>query len=125
MPKRFADIEFVSHAFSDVKVVSRNTIVNQLCRALARHVLAKISRRMFERVFQLSAHDFENDQGVFVNVESGNLAHRDRSLGDARLGIKTCDHRDVGVTSFQLHTLNQIENRGIATAGFFCRQLFG
>ena len=124
LAKRLGDVESVGNALSHIKVVSGNTLIDELVQALARLVFAKVRGRMFERILQLLSGKLECHQSVFVLVEAGDIADRDRALRDARLRIEAGSHRNVGFACFHLHPLNQINDRRVAKATILRRQLF-
>jgi len=69
---------------------------------------------MFQRGFQLPAGDLEHYQCVFVDIEPGDLTHRNRPFGCG----PQCEVSPVNVrlAGFELHALNKIQKRGIAKA---------
>jgi hypothetical protein len=98
------DVELVSDAFSDVEVVSGNLFVHSdRVAALPGLVSLEILRRVFQRVFELLAGDFQHRERVFVNVKTGDVAHTHRSFRDPRFRIETRHHRHVRLAGFQLH----------------------
>ena len=77
---------------------------------------------MFERIFQLLPGHFQNHERVFVNVKPGDVAHGNRPFGNTRFRIEDSSHGHLSFAGFHLHSLNQIQNCGVAEARLRRRQ---
>ena len=68
---------------------------------------------MFQRVFQLLASQLQRHQSVFIFVKTGDVAHGNLAFGNARLWVEAGGHRNIGMPGFELHALNQIDDRSV------------
>ena len=80
LAKRLGEVDVIAHTLRDVKVIAGNTGVDQIAGRFPGLVFPEIARRMFQRVLQLLAGQFQSHERVFIFVKAGDVAHGDRPL---------------------------------------------